>query len=96
MDFATGEILWNERDRDKRRAKKGSIVYADGRIYYRTEDGDVLLIDPNKSDYLERGRFKQPDRTRQPAWTHPVVANGKLYIRDQDTLYCYDVRKSDS
>lgn len=94
LDFKTGEVLWNERDRDKRRAEKGSIAFADGRIYYRTEDGVVLLIEPNKEEYIERGRFEQPDRTRQPAWTHPVIANGKLYIRDQDTLYCYDVKAS--
>ena len=62
------------------------------RIYYRTEDGDVLLIEPNRKEYIEHGRFEQPDRTRQPAWTHPVVANGKLYIRDQDTLYSYNVK----
>lgn len=92
LDFKSGDVLWNERDRDKRRAKKGSIAHADERIYYRTEDGVVLLIEPNREQYIERGRFEQPDRTRQPAWTHPVIANGKLYIRDQDTLYCYNIK----
>ena len=52
----------------------------------------MLLIEPNRERCVERGRFDQPDRTRQPAWAHPVVANGKLYIRDQDTLLCYDVK----
>ena len=65
---------------------------ADGRIYYRTEEGAMVLIEPGKKDYLERGRFEQPDRTRQPAWSHPVIANGKLYIRDQGTLYCYNIK----
>lgn len=92
IDMKTGDVLWNERDSDKRRAEKGSMAFADGRIYYRTEDGDVLLIEPNRKEYIEHGRFEQPDRTRQPAWTHPVVANGKLYIRDQDTLYSYNVK----
>jgi outer membrane protein assembly factor BamB len=92
LDFKTGEVLWNERDSDKRRVKKGSVAFADGRIYYRTEDGAILLIEPSRKEYLERGRFEQPDRTTQPAWTHPVLANGKLYIRDQDTLFCYDVK----
>ena len=73
-------------------AGKGSVALADGRLYYRTEAGTVLLIEPNAKEYVERGRFKQPDRTRQPAWAHPVVANGKLYIRDQDVLLCYDVK----
>jgi outer membrane protein assembly factor BamB len=92
LDFQTGNVLWNERDADKRRVRKGSITVADGRLYYRTEEGSVLLIEPNAKEYRERGRFEQPDRTKLPAWAHPVVANGKLYIRDQDTLFCYDVK----
>jgi outer membrane protein assembly factor BamB len=90
LDFKTGDVLWDERDPDKRRVTKGSVAFADGRIYYRTEQGTVLLIEPSTKEYLERGRFEQPDRTKQPAWTHPVLANGKLFIRDQDALFCYD------
>ena len=93
LDVKTGEVLWDEGDREKRRVRKGSMAVAGGRIYYRTEEGDVVLIEPNREDYLARGRFEQPDRTRQPAWTHPVVANGKLYIRDQDLLLCYNVKE---
>jgi outer membrane protein assembly factor BamB len=92
LDFKTGDVVWNEKDSDKRRVSKGSVAFADGRIYYRTEAGTILLIEPNRKEYLERGRFEQPDRTKQPAWTHPVLANGKLYIRDQDALFCYDVK----
>ena len=92
LDFKTGEVLWNEKDSDKRRVTKGSVAFADGRIYYRTEEGLVVLIEPSRKEYLERGRFTQPERTDKPAWAHPVVANGKLYIRDQDTLFCYDLK----
>jgi outer membrane protein assembly factor BamB len=91
IDFQTGEVLWDER-RGDRRVPKGAIAYADGRLYYRTEEGTVLLIEPSREQYIERGRFEQPDRTEVPAWSHPVVANGKLYIRDQDVLFCYDVK----
>ena len=87
LDFKTGEVLWSDRD-----APKGSLAFADNRFFYRTEDGDILLIEPNREQFIEHGRFEQPDRTRSPAWTHPVVANGKLYIRDQDLLLCYDVK----
>jgi len=90
LDFATGDVLWDERG--KGRAAKGSIALADGRIYYRVEDGAMLLIEPNKKEYVERGRFKQPDRSRSPAWAHPVIANGKLYLRDQDLLLCYHIK----
>jgi len=92
LDFKTGNVLWDERDDPEHRARKGSIALADGRLYYRTERGTMLLIEPNAKEYIERGRFEQPDRSRQPAWTHPVIANGKLYLRDQDVLFCYDVK----
>lgn len=90
LNFQTGDVLWDERS--KRRASKGSIAYADGRIYYRLEDGPMLLIEPSREQYIERGRFEQPDRSASPAWAHPVIANGKLYIRDHDLLLCYDVK----
>ena len=92
LDFKTGNVLWDGRDDAERRAPKGSMALADGRLYYRTEKGTVLLIEPSPKEYIERGRFEQPDRTRLPAWAHPVIANGKLYVRDQDVLFCYDVK----
>ena len=73
-------------------APKGSVALADGRLYYRTEAGAVILVEPSPKGYVEKGRFDQPDRSKQPAWTHPVIANGKLYLRDQDALLCYDVK----
>ncbi|HLH52842.1 MAG TPA: PQQ-binding-like beta-propeller repeat protein [Verrucomicrobiae bacterium] len=92
LDFKTGNVLWDERDDEAHRAPKGSIALADGRLYYRTEKGAMLLIEPNSKQYVERGRFDQPERSKQPAWAHPVIANGKLYLRDQDLLLCYDVK----
>ncbi len=88
MDFKTGQVLWRER-----RAPKGSLAMADGRLYLRAESGEVILIEPNRERYIERGRFEQPERSREQAWPHPVIANGKLYLRDQDLLLCYDVKK---
>jgi outer membrane protein assembly factor BamB len=92
LDFKTGDVLWDQRDDPERRAPKGSLALADGRIYYRTEKGTMLLIEPNPKQYVELGRFDQPDRTKLPAWSHPVIANGKLYVRDQDLLLCYNVK----
>jgi len=79
--------LWMERE-----APKGALTLADGRLYLRTERGPMVLIEPNREKFIERCRFDQPDRTREPAWAHPVIANGKMYVRDQDLLLCYDVR----
>jgi outer membrane protein assembly factor BamB len=92
LDFKTGKVLWDQREGGQRRVPKGSIAMADGLLYYRTENGTVVLFEPNPQKYVERGRFEQPNRTDLPAWAHPVIANGKLYIRDQDTLFCYDVK----
>jgi outer membrane protein assembly factor BamB len=92
LDFKTGNIRWDERDSGQRRAPKGSVALADGRLYYRTESGPMLLIEPNAKEYIERGRFDQPDRSELPAWAHPIIANGKLYLRDQDVLLCYYVK----
>ena len=87
MDFQTGKILWRDRN-----APKGSLLSADGRLYLRAEGGRILLVEPSRDKLIVRGDFEQPDRSSVPAWAHPVIANGKLYIRDQDLLLCYDVK----
>jgi outer membrane protein assembly factor BamB len=86
LDFKTGEVLWRDRN-----APKGSVALADGRLYLRSEEGEMLLIEPDRERFVERGRFEQSDRSESPAWTHPVIANGKLYVRDQDVMFCYDI-----
>jgi outer membrane protein assembly factor BamB len=89
LEFKTGKVMWEER-----RPGKGSIMYADGRLYCRNEgrEGTVYLVEANPKEYVERGRFNPPERTKEQAWPHPVLANGKLYIRDQGVLLCYDVK----
>src|SRR5436190_400021 len=89
IDFKTGKVMWQDRG-----PGKGSIMYADGRLYCRNEgaQGTVYLVDADPKKYVERGRFDQPDRSKEQAWPHPVLANGKLYIRDQDVLLGYDVK----
>lgn len=87
--FEAGKALWQ----DKGKLGKGSIVYADGMLYLRAEDGKgtVALIEATPEGYREKGRFDQPDRSDKNSWPHPVVAGGRLYLRDQDLLLCYDV-----
>jgi outer membrane protein assembly factor BamB len=85
----TGEALWAE----KTAIKKGSVSYADGKLYCREEiAGTVILVEAAPAGYKEKGRFEQPGRAPEKAWTHPVIANGKLYLRDQDLLLCYDLK----
>ena len=91
QDFKTGNELWAE----KEKLGKGSILYADGRLVLRLEKdkGTLVLIEATPKGWLEHGRFDQPERSTKNSWPHPVIANGQLYIRDQDTLLCYDVKK---
>ena len=89
QDFKTGEAVWAEKDR----LKKGAVAYADGMLYCREEDsGTVALVKATPAGYTECGRFAQPDRAKPKAWPHPVIVDGKLYLRDQDWLFCYDVK----
>jgi hypothetical protein len=89
QDFKTGRANWQ----DKEKLGKGSLTCAGDRLYLRQEDspGTVALIEVSTAGYKEHGRFNPPDRSEMQSWTHPVVANGKLYLRDQDVLLCYSV-----
>jgi outer membrane protein assembly factor BamB len=89
VDMTTGKIAWKNKS-----VGKGAVTYADGHIYLRSEgrDGAVALVAANPKEYKEAGRFNQPERSSEHAWPHPVVAGGRLYLRDQDLLFCYDVK----
>jgi outer membrane protein assembly factor BamB len=87
IDFKTGETKWQDRS-----VGKGSVTAADGRLYVRGERGPIALVEVTPSGYKEKGRFDQPSRSRLNAWPHPVIADGKLYIRDEDVLLCFDVK----
>jgi outer membrane protein assembly factor BamB len=90
QDFANGEAKWQE----KEKLGKGSVVAAGGYLYLRQEDkpGTVALIEASPEGYRERGRFNPPGRGESQNWSHPVIADGKLYLRDQDLLLCYEVK----
>jgi outer membrane protein assembly factor BamB len=88
LDLATGEVKWADRS-----CGKCSLVYADGLLVCRSEQGLVSLVDATPKGFQLRGHFEQPERSNAPSWAHPVVADGRLYLRDQDTLLVYDVRQ---
>jgi outer membrane protein assembly factor BamB len=94
MEFATGKKIWSEKDA----FGKGAIAYADGMFYCLSEDdGEVVLIDASPEGWQEHGRFTPSPQSAMPKkegkfWTHPVIVDGKLFLRDQDLLYCYEVK----
>ena len=89
VELKTGEVIWKERA-----PGKGSIAAADGRMYYRNDrTGAIVLVEPNPKEFVELGRLVPPERSKMPAWAHPVIANGRLYVRDHDLLLCYDLKQ---
>ena len=95
IDFKTGAIKWTQ----ERAVAPASLCYADGRLYLHGErTGELALVEATPEEYREHGRFtppNQPDRGNSQAWAYPAVAEGRLYVHDMGTLWCYDVRARD-
>ena len=87
MRFDDGKLLWKDRS-----VGKGSLVYADGHLYCFSENGVVGLVEASPEAYREKGRFSIAQESL-PTWSHPIVLGGHLYLRDQDTIYSFDVRE---
>jgi outer membrane protein assembly factor BamB len=81
INLRDGQTVWQNRS-----VGKGALTCADGHIYMRSEKGPIALVEVNPKAYVEKGQFDQPERSGKPAWPHPVVADGKLFLRDQDLL----------
>jgi outer membrane protein assembly factor BamB len=102
QEFKTGNVLWNE----KFALESGTLTAGDGRLYllgedYGTEEGSVVLLDATPQEWRVQGRFALPEMTKVldrktqrggKRWTPPVIANGKLYLRDQELIFCYEVK----
>jgi outer membrane protein assembly factor BamB len=88
MDFRTGEVTWKQRDFDK-----GSVLLVGDQLIVYGANGLLALADANPEEYVERSRFEFSKQGRQ-CWSAPVVANGRLYVRDQERLVCFDVKAS--
>lgn len=90
IDLATGEVVWKERAPVRGSA---AVLYADGHLVFRYDRGEVLLIEASPEGLKIKGRFEAP-AAEGPAWPHPVIHGGKLYLRHDNLLLCYNVRPS--
>ena len=96
QDFMTGKIAWYERA--NKGVGDGSLILADGKLYlYGEKTGQVSLIEASTEEWVEKGNFTIPETSELTApsgknWTRPVIADGMLYIRDQDLLFCYRIK----
>lgn len=95
-EFKTGQVKWRDDSNGT-----GSVVWADGHLYLHADKGAVVLVEATPEAYREKGRFTPPNppqKKRQPfaegAYSYPVIANGRLYIRDLGTLWAYDIKAS--
>ncbi len=89
VHMETGKVAWGPVRNDG--SGSAAVSYADGRLYFRYQDGTMVLIEATPAEYRERGSFKIPEVTK-PSWAHPVIIGGLMYLREQDRLYVYDVR----
>ncbi len=92
LDFKTGKVMWHEAKQPGKGS--GCVLYADGNLYFMYEDGLVALIQATPEKYNLKSTFRLPTRPTATgnAWTHPVISDGKLYLRRGDVLFCYDVK----
>ena len=90
-DLKTGKVAWQDRS-----VGKGSVIFAEGHLYVRGEGGGMALVEASPEGYKEKGRFNLPptggDPNGQKTWANPAIAGGKLYIREWDNLYAYDIK----
>jgi hypothetical protein len=95
QDLATGKVLWSKKIG---RATSGSVAFADGLLYcYDDQDGICYLVQPARDGWIEKGKVAIPDkseidRQRGAIWSHPVIADQKLIVRDLDKIFAFDIQ----
>jgi len=96
QNLLDGKVAWEDK-----KLPSGSITYADGHLYCYTEgNGTAALVEASTQGWTEKGRLQIPQQSalrkerlqRGQIWTPPVVANGQLFLRDHELLFCFDVQ----
>jgi outer membrane protein assembly factor BamB len=92
LEMKTGKVMWKE---DQPGGGSAAVLYADGHLYFRYQNNVMALIEANPHEYNLKSTFGLPKRDGMsgPGWAHPVIVDGKLYLRHADVLFCYDVMR---
>jgi hypothetical protein len=93
IELATGKVAWGGAELRNAGSGSAAVAYADGNLYFRYENGTMMLIEASPAAYSEKGSFAIPG-VSQPSWPHPVITGGRLYVREQDALLVYDLKRS--
>lgn len=88
IDARTGATRFQEAEHEM-----GSLIWADGRLYCLSQSGEMRLLRPSATGFEVMGRFRLTQQRKDDVWAHPVLLDGRLYLRYHDTLYCYDVKR---
>jgi outer membrane protein assembly factor BamB len=90
IEMRTGKVMWQQ---DQPGGGSAALLYADGHLYFRYQNNLMALIEANPQRYNLKSTFKLPSRDGMsgPGWAHPVISDGRLYVRHADVLFCYDV-----
>jgi len=86
LEFKTGKKRWQA-------PGKGALTYADGKLYCLEEKSTLNLVDVDATKWNATGSFKVPEGGRGPHWAHPVVCDGRLFIRHSETLFAHQLRE---
>jgi outer membrane protein assembly factor BamB len=89
VELLTGKVKWGPVRGPG--SNSAAVLYADGHLYFRYQNAVMALIEATPEAYRLKASFKLPSHLDN-SWPHPVIANGRLYLRDQDVLMCYDLR----
>jgi outer membrane protein assembly factor BamB len=87
IDARTGEVRYQLTD-----LAMGDVLYADGRLYCLSQQGEMALLKPTPTAFEYAGRFNLISERASDVWPYPVILDGRLYLRYHDTLFCYDIR----
>jgi outer membrane protein assembly factor BamB len=92
VEMKSGSIIWGPEKPPAGGGGSAAIVAADGMLYFRYQNAKVVLMEASPEGLKVAGSFEIPEKSGKESWQHPVIANGKLYLRDQDKLHCFDVK----
>lgn len=90
LEFLTGKVQWEDRS-----IGAAALCYANGHLYLHGENGEVALVEATADGYHEKGRFTPADipaGRNGKAWAYPAIADGRLYIHDSGSVWCYDIK----